>query len=169
MENGGAGLLRSINRWAARASGAVLLVILGTVLYDIVARYVFNYSAGWSFDLTSYGLLFVVFLGAAYTLERDGHIRIDFLLVRLPERARLRTEAVAGALSAVFAALLLWATIRETILAVRGGWVSPSIYAVPLKYIYWIMPVGTLLLLLAVLSRLALALERSRKSGADGR
>lgn len=165
MGNRGAGALRWINRWAARASGAILLVILVTVLFDIAVRYAFNYSAGWTFDLTSYGLLFVVFLGAAYTLERDGHIRIDFLLVRLPERARLRAETGAEALSVIFIALFLWAATRETVMAVRGGWVSPSIYAVPLKYIYWVMPAGTLLLLLAALSRLAMAIENWRKTG----
>ena len=165
----GAGALRWINRWMARASGAILLVILGTVLFDIFVRYAFNYSAGWSFDLTAYGLLFVVFLGAAYTLDRDGHIRIDFLLVRLPERARLRAETVAEALSVIFIALFLWATARETVIAVRGGWVSPSIYAIPLKYIYWVMPAGTLLLLLAALSRLAAAIRSRRTSSATGR
>jgi TRAP-type C4-dicarboxylate transport system permease small subunit len=163
------GVLRWINRWAVRASGAILLVILATVLFDIFVRYVFNYSAGWSFDLTSYGLLFVVFLGAAYTLDRDGHIRIDFLLTRLPERARLRAETGAEALSVIFVALLLWATARETVIAVRGGWVSPSIYAIPLKYIYWIMPAGTLLLLLVGLSRLTAAIGSLRKSRGTGR
>jgi TRAP-type C4-dicarboxylate transport system permease small subunit len=153
----------------ARASGAILLVILGTVLFDIFVRYVFNYSAGWSFDLTSYGLLFVVFLGAAYTLDRDGHIRIDFVLVRLPERARLRAEASAEVFSIIFIALFLWAAARETVIAVRGGWVSPSIYAIPLKYVYWVMPAGTLLLLLAALSRLAMAIGSWRKSRATGR
>lgn len=108
----------------------------------------------WSFDLTAYGLLFVVFLAASYTLERDGHIRIDFLLVRLGPRARRRAEIAAEALSVLFILVLLWATTRETAIAVREGWVSPSFYAIPLRHIYWIMPVGTALMLLTAIARL---------------
>lgn len=135
-------------------SGAVLLVVLAVILYEVIARYAFNHAVMWSFDLTAYGQLFVVFLAVGYTLERDGHIRIDFLLVRLPPRARRRAEIGAEALSVLFVLLLLWATTRETVIAVRGGWVSPSFYAIPLKYVYWIMPAGTALLLLTAIARL---------------
>ena len=115
----------------------------------------------WSFDLSSYGLLFVVFLAASYTLERDGHIRIDFLLVRLGSRARRRAELAAEALSVLFILVFLWATTRETVIALREGWVSPSFYAIPLRYVYWIMPAGTALMLLTAIARL-LALVRKR-------
>jgi len=135
-------------------SGAVLLLILVVILYEVAARYAFNHAVMWSFDLTSYGLLFVVFLAASYTLERDGHVRIDFLLVRLPPRVRRPVEIGAEALSSLFVLLLLWAATRETVIAVRQGWVSPSFYAIPLRYIYWIMPVGTALMLLTALARL---------------
>ena len=161
-------MLRWINRQAARVSGGVLLVILAVILYEVIARYAFNQATMWSFDLTSYGLLFVVFLAAAYTLERDGHIRIDFLLVRLPPPARRRAEIGGEALSVLFVLLLVWATTRETVIAVRGDWVSPSFYAIPLKYVYWIMPAGTALLLLAALARLCAIAKLAKTSPPAG-
>jgi TRAP-type C4-dicarboxylate transport system permease small subunit len=155
--------LRSVNWWTAWIAGALLMLLLAVVLATIVARFIFNYSLKWSFDLTSYGLLFLVFLSAAYTLEHDGHIRLDFVLVRLPRRARLVVEIGAEALSAVFAALLLWATARETLLAIQGDWTAPSSYAIPLKYVYWIMPFGSALLLLTALLRLLATLTHWRQ------
>lgn len=159
--------LHWINRRATWLSGAILLLLLVTILYEIVARYAFNHAVMWAFDLTSYGLLFVVFLAAAYTLQRDGHIRLDFVLVRLAPRARRRAEICAEALSVLFALLLLWATARETVIAIRGGWVSPSFYAIPLKYVYWIMPVGTALLLLTALARLGALAQKGESKRAD--
>jgi TRAP-type C4-dicarboxylate transport system permease small subunit len=153
-------LLRWTNRQAARLAGAILLVLLAVILYEVAARYAFNHAVMWSFDVTAYGLLFVVFLAAAFTLEQDGHIRLDFLLVRLPPRARRRAELTAEALGILFLLLLLWATARETLIAVRGGWVSPSFYAIPLKYVYWIMPAGTALVLLTAIARLAARVAR---------
>jgi TRAP-type C4-dicarboxylate transport system permease small subunit len=137
------------------------------IFYEIAARYAFNHAVMWSFDVTSYGLLFVVFLAAARTLEQDGHIRLDFLLVRLPPRVRRPVEMVAEALGILFVVLLLWATTRETVIAVQGEWVSPSFYAIPLKYIYWIMPAGTALLLLTAIVRLGAMTKRRRDGGAD--
>jgi len=154
--------LSRFNAWCAWASAAILLVILATILYEVLARSAFNRAETWAFDLTSYGLLFVVFLAAAQTLEHEGHVRIDFLLVLLKPRARLVAEIGVQALSLVFIALLLWATARETIEAATSEWVSHSIYAIPLGWIYWIMPAATALLLFAVLVKLWEAISRLR-------
>jgi TRAP-type C4-dicarboxylate transport system permease small subunit len=146
--------LAALNRAATLASGALLVAILAMILYEVAARYFFGHAATWAFDLTSYGLLFVVFLAAGRTLEQDGHVRIDFFVGYLNQRNKRRAAIGSHALSALFLAILLWATARETLQVVRSGAESPSMLALPLGYVYWIMPVGTALLLGTALVRL---------------
>jgi len=156
-------VLTRLNAWCTRASGAVLLLILVTVLYEVLVRNVFKRAETWTFELTSYALLFVAFLAVARTLEQGGHARIDFLAEFLSRRGKLLAEVIVQVLSLVFVALLLWATCRETLNAFQSGWVSPSKHAIPLIYVYWIMPAGTALLLLAVLAKLCSAISQWRK------
>jgi TRAP-type C4-dicarboxylate transport system permease small subunit len=160
-------ILLVINQWCAVASGLILLIGLAAVLYAVLARSLFNEPATWAFDLTSYGLLFVVFLASARTLEQEGHIRIDFLLSRLRNRPKRWLEALTQALGLVFLLLLLWATSRKTFESIEGDWVSPSIYEFPLRYVYWIMPVGMALMVLTALAKLGAAVRHARRSTAD--
>src|SRR5262245_14432880 len=103
-------VLATVNRWCTFAAGLILLIGLAAVLYTVLARAVFNQPATWAFDLTSYGLLFVVFLATAQTLEHNGHVRIDFLLSHLRGSRKRWVEALTQALGLVFLLLLLWAT-----------------------------------------------------------
>ena len=56
-----------------------IVVLISLMLYEVVSRRVFNAPTMWAGDLTymSNGTLFLI--GAAYTLRRNAHIRIDFL------------------------------------------------------------------------------------------
>lgn len=159
--------LSAVNAGSAWLSGALLLVILATILYEVVARFSFNHAATWAFDLTSYGLLFVIFLAAGRTLEKDGHVRIDFFLAYLKEKQLLTADVVAHVLSVLFLAILLWATGMEMWDVVQTGAESPSMTAIPLRYVDWIMPFGALLMLLTGMVRLGAAVSRRRLAGAS--
>jgi TRAP-type C4-dicarboxylate transport system permease small subunit len=146
--------LSAVNAGATWLSSALLVMILAMVLYEVAARYLFGHAATWAFDLTSYGLLFVVFLPAARTHEQDGHVRIDFFLGYLNHRNKRRAQIGAHAFSVVFLVILLWACWREMMEVVQTGAESPSMLALPLRYVCWIMPAGAALLLVTALCRL---------------
>ncbi len=81
--------LRITDRLAGAAAALAMLLVAAmicTVLYEITARHVFNAPTIWAFDVGYMlnGSLFM--LGAAYTLRQDAHVRIDFVLERLPRR-----------------------------------------------------------------------------------
>ena len=67
---------------------ALILVVIGSMLYEVMARRFFNAPTLWASDITymTNGSLFL--LGAAYTLRNEGHVRIDFLSTRLPVRVQ---------------------------------------------------------------------------------
>src|SRR5262245_40737366 len=77
---GGNALTRALDRVSASVGRAIAWLIVPMVaglVYEVVARYVFDAPTEWAYDMTFmlYGTLFM--LGSAYTLQRGGHIRTD--------------------------------------------------------------------------------------------
>ena len=80
----------------AIASGhLVVWLVVPMVLsltYEVFARYVFNAPTEWAYDMTFmlYGTYFM--LGAAYTLQRKGHVRTDSLYADWSARRQAVTD-----------------------------------------------------------------------------
>ncbi|GAB5374400.1 MAG: hypothetical protein AcusKO_08620 [Acuticoccus sp.] len=66
----------------------LIVVVIGSMLFEVVARRFFNSPTIWANDITymTNGSLFL--LGAAFTLRHEGHVRIDFLSSRFPVRVQ---------------------------------------------------------------------------------
>lgn len=78
--------LDRIGRALATVAMAMILILIGVMLYEVVSRRFFNAPTIWAVDITymTNGTLFLI--GAAYTLRENAHVRIDFLSARLPAR-----------------------------------------------------------------------------------
>lgn len=63
--------------WSGSIVSWLILPMVLALVYEVVARYFFNAPTIWAYDVTfiTYGTFFM--LGAAYTLQRNGHIRTD--------------------------------------------------------------------------------------------
>lgn len=66
-----------VARWSGHAVAWLIAPMVLSLVYEVVARYVFNAPTLWAYDMTFmlYGSFFM--LGAAYTLQRKGHVRTD--------------------------------------------------------------------------------------------
>lgn len=89
--------LAAIDRLSFVCSRAAMVMILGLVfsmLFEVVARYAFNAPTIWSYDVSYMlnGSLFI--LGAAWTLANNNHVRIDFLSGRLPVPTQHATNLI---------------------------------------------------------------------------
>ena len=65
--------------WTGKGIAWMVLPMIASLVYEVVARYFFNAPTIWAGDLSTilYGAFFM--LGSAYTLLRQQHIRTDFL------------------------------------------------------------------------------------------
>ena len=77
---------RAFNRfsdWVGSFSAVLLLLLLASVFYDVVMRYLFN-DVSIGMQELEWHLYSMVFLfGVAYTLKADGHVRVDIVYERL--------------------------------------------------------------------------------------
>jgi TRAP-type mannitol/chloroaromatic compound transport system permease small subunit len=127
----------------------IIPMVLGLV-YEVIARYAFNAPTEWAYDMTFmlYGSFFM--LGAAFTLQRKGHIRTDTFYANWSPRRQGWVDATCYVLfffPGLIAFLILtwdffWISFQRSERIVTSPWM-PIVY--PFKAV---MPIATLLLLL---------------------
>lgn len=94
-QNGAEGFCSSFARYldktseiAGKGSSWLIPLLILELMYDTVARYLFNAPTFWSYDI-SYMLYGTVFMGgAAYTLLLDEHVRIELIYEKVSPRKR---------------------------------------------------------------------------------
>ncbi len=142
--------LDGISIWSGKAVSWLILPMCSVLVYEVVVRYIFNSPTIWAGDLSLliYGGYFM--LGAAYTLQRQMHIRTDFLYRNWTQRTQCLVD-IALYVILYFPAMgmfmwLSWEFAFKSILQqekiVTSPWM-PVVY--PLKIT---IPLATLLLLL---------------------
>ncbi len=100
------------------AVGWWLILLSVATCVEMVSRKLFAFSLQGVDELGGYTLAIVGAIGFSYTLITRGHTRIDFLVSKMPERARsvlnmLAMVTLAG--MAVFAVSRGWVVLSESI------------------------------------------------------
>ncbi len=75
-------------RYVGKAVAWLIVPMVGSLVYEVTARYLFNAPTVWAYDMTFmlYGTFFM--LGSAWTLQRGGHIRTDTFYAGWSPRTR---------------------------------------------------------------------------------
>ena len=92
-------LLNGIDRLNARLGAAIAWCAVGMVLITaaiVVLRYGFSLGSIAAQESVNYLHAMLITLGAAYTLECGGHVRVDFLYQRMSPRRRAWVELGGG-------------------------------------------------------------------------
>ena len=85
-----------LRRRAENGAVALLAVMFGTFILQILFRYVLNEPLGWSEELIIATWLWTVLWGAAFTLTESEEIRFDILYSQIPERTRRIFTVITG-------------------------------------------------------------------------
>jgi TRAP-type C4-dicarboxylate transport system permease small subunit len=131
----------------------------------VFLRYVFGKPTIWITEVSTYLFLYVIYLGTAYTLQRDLHIKVTFLLDALSKRTQRIIDLITSIMATLFTVVLLWQTSLMTWSAIKGNWTSPTALNAPYAYIYIVMVIGSFLLLLTFVCTTILEFTGREKAG----
>ncbi len=142
-----------ISEKSGKAVSFLILFLVGVIIYEVVARYLFKSPTNWAHEISQmiYGA-YVILLGA-YVLNRGGHVNVDLLYGRFQPRTRAIIDLFTWLLFFYFCGLLLWKggemawdsfVFRET---------DSTSFAPPLYPIKMMIPLGALLILLQGLAK----------------
>lgn len=151
-------LIDGLSRVIAYLAMLLLICLIGSMFYEVVARYGFNSPTIWAYDI-SYMLNGVIFLlGAGYVLSKNLHVRVDFLSTRLPVKIQHGVNLVFDLL--IMLPAMIWVSYR----AVTEAWDSFLTGAVevvsPWAPVIWPFEGGIALGLVGLTLQLAAAIFR---------
>ena len=148
--------LDGFSLWIGRLTCLLLVPMIITMIYEVVARKLFIAPTFWAYDMSRMlcGALFM--LGAGYALMRGVHIRADFLYRQWSPKNQARLDALLY-LILFFPgmAFFFWVSFEYT----YGAWLQwersmDTTWMAPLAPARSAMPAGALFLILQGISEL---------------
>ena len=148
------------------AAGAVLAAIFMVLIAFLTLAQVLGRMIGVvvpdAGDLAGYAMAASIFLALAHTFRSGGHIRVNLLLIHVPDRLRYALECWCLTLLALIGALFTAFSFKLVMDSFEFGDVSTGMMPVPLWIPQTTMALGALLLETAVIEEL-LWVFRGRK------
>ena len=127
-------------------AAALLAFVTLSVTYEVVMRYFLGRPTVWVFEITEVSLLYFTFLGAAWVLKRDGHVKIEVVLNRLKPRAQALVNIITSSFGTIAWLIIIYFGSRATWQAFQMGLHEERVLAIPNAAILVIIPVGGLFL-----------------------
>ena len=132
----------------ACCAGVVLIFMTVSINFEVLMRYLLNRPTSWVVDSNSYALVFMTFLSAAWVLSREGHVKIELLVDRLPEKARRIINAATSIAGVILCGLFSWYGVVITHRAIVQKEMLVESIIVPKWPIVAVMPIGGFLLMI---------------------
>jgi len=134
---------------AALAMAAICIITFA----NVVVRYLTNASFAFTEEISVFLLVVLTLVGAAAAFARNGNIRVDFFVLKLPRRAQWLLELLGLVLSAVLFAMVAWYGWRFFLDDLNYGTTSPGLGIPQWMYSVW-LTVLSVVIVLRVLGRL---------------
>ena len=142
-----------VSEWSGRIVSFLIYGILGTLIFEIFSRYLFNTPTIWAHEAGSFFFGTYFILGAAYCLLHGGMINVDVICTKLSRR----TQAVLNVITFIFflavCLTLLIAGGQDAVYSWQVREHSNTTWAPPLYPLRTVIPVGAALLLLEGLAQ----------------
>ena len=117
-------------RLLALGGGAVLLGLLGLVLFDVVMRYALRLPFLGAYEMTELAMVLIVFLALPYCAATGGHVAVDVLAPILDRPGFRWLNALVHLVGAMLMAVIAWqATLYAFGSAARGE--ATNMLAIP--------------------------------------
>jgi len=158
-------LIDKFSSAAANIANICLLSALLLVTIAVVMRYVFNAPFHFTEEISGYLVIAIVFLGLADTYRARRHIRVDLVLIRLPQKVRSVLETSGHLFSLVFVLLFIWYTYQTALTSYQVGRVSFGIWQVPLYVPQLLIPIGLLTLAIQIIAHIIKKFQTPRTKG----
>lgn len=163
--------MQVVSRAIDKTSGAVgkyggramLVLIILIMVYEVIARYLFNHPTMWALEFAIYAQVLLVALSAAHVLREEGHVSIGLVIEQFSERKRhwfMCVNSIIGALYCVVLSVQMWNTARWSFEVKTAS----ETMGVPLAPMQFILLGGFVLLSMQFLARSYAYARKARES-----
>lgn len=144
----------------------ILVVVLSlmtlSVIIAVFLRYFFGISYVWFQELIVYLFIFTTFFGSVIAYSREEHLAINVLYNKFSEKVQIK-------LKLFFDLLILYLNLQLIRVSIKwinqvGNVVTPGM-RIPMKYIYIILPLSSVLMLLYSIGNIYLKFKKIKIKG----
>ena len=128
-----------------------ILALIGIMLIEVVARYIFNKPTPWAVELSMFIIGTYWVLAGSYVLLRGAHVRMDALYSRWSPRKRAIFDAATVFLVGVYLITFIRGGLPSVVFSLQHGQHTTTQWGPPLAPIKIVLIAGgTLLFLQAI-------------------
>lgn len=146
-------VLSFLSRFSALAAAVLVYSMMAVIVVYVILR---KLGIGLYFveEYSGYSLVFMAYVGLAYTYRTGGHIRVDFVFGRLKPEVRAVLEIAAIVAGLIILYMLSWETLANALFSLKANFRSSFVTESPLWPFQLFIPIGLALLGLEMFLRL---------------
>jgi len=142
------------NRLVGKFAMYLIFPMMGILLFETIARIIFNRSQIWSVEMTQFFMAAYYLLGGAYTLIIGGHVRMDLFYHKWSAKRKALADVITFFITFIYMVVLLFGGIKGLMYSIKYKQVSYSSWAPQVTPIKIIMLIGITLMFLQTISEL---------------
>jgi TRAP-type C4-dicarboxylate transport system permease small subunit len=150
--------MRRIGTALEWAAGLFLFLLVVVGFLQVVGRYTFVVFMPWTEEVGRLLFVWLTWIGAAAVMFGSGHIRFDFVVIRLPAWLRRPIEVAVHAGVAFFLVVVIWYGFR--VAQSQSGAMFLTV-DISVKYTYLSAVVGSALMLVGLVVGVWIFLRQS--------
>jgi len=143
----------------AFAAAAMLLFMMLLTCYEVIARYIFQTAPAWVLEVCEYMLLYVTFLGLAWLLRRDGHVKVDVVWGRFGSKSQRVMNFITCIMAVPATLIITWYGAASSWDHFQRGIQVIQTLHTPKWILMLVIPVGSLMLLIQLLRQIVQHLQ----------
>jgi len=146
-------VLAALATWAHRAATALLVAIVVINGANVLGRYALNAPIGWAEEIMVFCMIGLVFGASPAVTLQASHVRMDIALQAMPAKLRRALAFLTDLISVVVLGVYVCASVPLVIRLAEFHQVSDAA-SVPLALPQGMVPLGLILMVLALLGRI---------------
>ena len=128
--------------------GAAVIVVLDAlaVSVDVIMRKAINFTWAPLYEIITYSLLWMTFLGTTAIMRMNGHVKMDSLISQLSPKTGALLNTISHSVCVILSGVMLFYTIKLTVTDYQTHFILASILNPPKWPIEIIIPIGFFML-----------------------
>jgi TRAP-type mannitol/chloroaromatic compound transport system permease small subunit len=141
-----------MNRLIGRATMYMIFVMVGVLFYSSITKTFFT-PALWTLEMAQFLMMAYFFLGGPYSMQIDGHVRMDLLYGSWSDRNKAIMDMFTVVFLLGYLVILLYGAVSSTYYAIDTGERNFSAWRPYMWPIKVVMVFGTVIMLLQAVSQ----------------
>ncbi|MBN1907105.1 MAG: TRAP transporter small permease [Deltaproteobacteria bacterium] len=132
-------------------AAAIVVLDALAVSMDVILRKVIGFTWAPLYEIITYSLLWMTFLGATAIMRKNGHVKMDSITSILSPKNEALLNVISHSICILVAAIMLFYTIKLTTADYQANFILASILNPPKWPIEIIIPIGFFMLFLQLI------------------